>query len=65
MHEVNKSGQIYPCCWHADDWSGNRRTLQRQFLRGGYERQTHAVVYASRGVGVEDIGSIGEVDRAV
>ena len=59
------SDQIYPGCCHTDDWSGNRKTLQRQFVQGGYERQTHAVVPASWGVYVEEVGSIGKVYIAV
>ena len=59
------SGHIYPHCWHEDDWLGNRRTLQRQFVRGGYERQTHVVVPDSWGVLFEEVGAIGKVDRAV
>ena len=55
------SGQIYPRFWHADDWSENRRTLKRQFVQGGYEGKTYAVVSASWGVGVEEVRAIGEV----
>ena len=50
--------QIYLCCCHADDWSGNQRNLQRHCVQGGYERQTHSIVPASLGAGVEDIGEL-------
>ena len=59
------SGQIYLLYRHADGCPRNQRTLQRQFVQEGYERQTHAVVYFSWGVGVEEFLAIGKVDIAV
>ena len=59
------SCQIYPSFWNVDDWSGNRRTLHRQFLQGSYERKIHAVVLASQGVCVEEVGDIGKLYIAV
>ena len=44
MYNVKVSGQICPRFFHADDWTGNQQTLQRQFVRGFYELQTHDVV---------------------
>ena len=59
------SGQIYPHCCHADDWSGNLWTLQRKFVQGGYEQKIHAIIPASQGVCVEDVVAIGKGNRAV
>ena len=42
-----------------------RQTLQRHFVRGGYEQKIHDVVPDSQGVGVEEVGAIGKVYIAV
>ena len=65
MHDLQLPGHIYTRCCNADDCSGNWRTIQRNFVLGGCERQTHVVTPTSQEVCVEEVGAIGKVDRAV